>query len=510
MTEADVVVYGATAVGVTAAVAAARAGASVTVLAAGRHVGGMVSGGLSWTDVGDVRAIGGLVADYYQAVAAAYGAPLWTVRGPEPHVAEALLTGWLERAGVNLVLDQALATVSGSDAEVVELATATDRHRGAVFVDASYEGDLLAGAGVSYRVGRESRDLYGESWAGRQPPTRPGMHNFPVVLSPFGEDGALRPHIQPPDLDVRGWSADGVGLGDGALQAYAFRVCLTDRPDNRVPFPEPAHYDPAQLSLLDAYLAAWGDRIGASALLGLVHGLLPGDKCDVNSIGPFSLNVLDGSNRGYPDGDAATRAQVWNGHLAYAQSLLYHLSHADTVPDHIRTEVATWGLCADEFTDTGGWPHQLYIREGRRMLGAYVLSEADLLDARPQPDVVALGSYNMDVREVRRTWVHLPEYFRQEAVMNEGYLSVGVPIYPIPYRSLLPRREECRNLLVPICLSASHVAFSSLRMEPTMMMLGHAAGAAAALAARQGTDVHDVDIDLLQDRLRAEGQRLTP
>lgn len=507
MSEDDVVVYGATATGVIAAVAAARAGASVTLVGAGRHIGGMVSGGLSWTDVGDVRAIGALVGEFYQAVADHYGVALWGVRGPEPHVAEALLTDWLERAGVNVVLDEPLIEVTARDGTVLDLATATDRHRASVFVDASYEGDLLAGAGVSYRVGREPRELYGERWAGRQPPTRPSAHNFPLVLSPFAEDGAPHPHIQEPDVDSRGWTDDRLGSGDGALQAYAFRVCLTDRADNRVPFPEPAGYDPGRFALLDAYLSAWGDRIAAPQLLGLVHGLLPGDKCDVNSIGPFSLNVLDGSNRGYPDGDAAARARVCQGHLHYTQSLLHHLSHADAVPAHIRTEMARWGLCADEFVDTGGWPHQLYVREGRRMLGEYVLSEADLVDARPQPDVVALGSYNLDVREARRTWVHLPEYVRREAVVNEGYLSIGVPIYPIPYRSLLPRREQCRNLLVPHCLSASQVAFSSLRMEPTVMMLGQVGGTAAALASRRGTDVHDVDVEVLQSRLRADGQR---
>lgn len=510
LTEDEVVVYGATATGVTAAVAAARAGASVTLVEAGRHVGGMVSGGLSWTDVGDVRAIGGLVAEFHQAVADAYGVPLWGVRGPEPHVAEALLTGWLDRAGVNVVLDGPLNQVGVADGRVVELTTVTDRHRASVFVDASYEGDLLAGAGVSYRIGREPRQLYGERWAGRQPPTRPSAHNFPLVLSPFAEDGTPYPHVQPPDVDSRGWTDDALGAGDGGLQAYAFRVCLTDRPDNRVPFPEPTGYDRAEFGLLDAYLSAWGERIGAPQLLGVVRRLLPAGKCDVNSIGPFSLNVLDGSNRAYPDGDAAVRARVRARHLHYTQSLLHHLSHADTVPAHIRTEMATWGLCADEFGDTGGWPHQLYVREGRRILGEYVLVEADLVDARRQPDVVALGSYNLDVREVRRSWVHLPEYVRREAVVNEGYLSVGVPIYPIPYRSLLPRRAECRNLLVPLCLSASHVAFSSLRMEPTLMMLGQAAGTAAALTARQDTDVHDVDIDAVQDRLRADGQRLSP
>jgi hypothetical protein len=213
---------------------------------------------------------------------------------------------------------------------------------------------------------------------------------------------------------------------------------------------------------------------------------------DVNSIGPFSLNLLDGSNRGYPDGADGERRAIREHHLRYTQGLLHFLSQT-------RDDVAQWGLCADEFEDTGGWPHQLYVRDGRRMLGAYVLTEHDLVDARPQPDAVGMGSYNIDIREVERTWRYLPEYDRTAAVFNEGYLSVAVPPYPIPYRSLTPRREDADNLLVPVCLSASHVAFASVRMEPTLMVLGEAAGAAAAQAARRGVAVQDVDVGALRE-----------
>jgi hypothetical protein len=361
----------------------------------------------------------------------------------------------------------------------------------AVFVDGSYEGDLMAGAGVPYTIGRESRDLYGETWAGRQPAWRPGKHNFDVRLSPFADDGSLLPFIRAPELDDRGWPAERLGEGDGGLQAYQYRLCLTHRPENRLPLPEPPGYDPARFELLRRHLAAAGDRMHAHDLLGLVPDLLPNGKCDVNSIGPFSLNLLDGSNRGYPDGDAATRAQIAADHLHYAQAFLHYLATDESVARHIRDEVARWGPAADEFTDTGGWPHQLYVRDGRRMLGAYVLRERDLLDPQPMPDAVAHGSYNIDIREVERTWRYLPEYVREPATFNDGYVSVAVPPYPIPYRSLIPRREHCENLLVPVCLSASHVAFGSVRMEPTLMMLGHAAGAAAAAAARRGAPVQD-------------------
>jgi hypothetical protein len=474
----DVCVYGATAAGVAAAVGARDAGARVTLVQHGAHVGGMVSGGLSWTDVGDTSVLGGFARRFYQAVADHYGAELWSLRGPEPHVAESILTGWLD--GVEVV----------------------DRlPDAAVYVDAGYEGDLLARFGVLYRVGRESRALHGERWAGRQPATRPGKHNFPVAVSPFAEDGSLLPHIRQPELDDRGWPIDALGEGDGGLQAYGFRVCLTDRDSNRIPFEQPDGYDESEFAVLDRLLER--HPYEPHDLLGLVPDLLPNGKCDVNSIGPFSLNVLDGSNRDYPDGDAATRERVRGHHLRYTQSFLWFLATRFE-------EVRRWGLCADEFTDTDGWPHQLYIREGRRMVGAHVLTERELLDGELPPDTIALGSYNIDIREIERTWRGLPEYFREDAVFNEGYLSVRVPPYGIPYRSLVPAREHAENLLVPVCLSASQVAFGSVRMEPTLMLLGHAAGIAAAQAARRGLAVQDVDVRELQERLREEGQVLRP
>jgi hypothetical protein len=484
----DVCVVGATAAGVAAAVGAREAGADVVLVERGRHVGGMVSGGLSWTDVGDVRVLGGFARRFYTAVADHYGAPIWSLRGPEPHVAEELLTGMLDGVDVRLESD--------------------DLPQAAVYVEATYEGDLLPRFGVPYRVGRESRALYGERWAGRQPATRPSRHNFPVQLSPFRDDGTLLPHIRPPALDERGWPDDALGEGDGGLQAYCFRVCLTDRDANRIPFEEPAGYDPAELELLARLLAAVPYE--AQDLLGLVADLLPDGKCDVNSIGPFSLNVLDGSNRAYPDGDAEMRDRVGAHHLRYTQAFLWFLTSEDVVPRRIRDELSRWGLCADEFADTAGWPHQLYVRDGRRMVGAHVVVERELIDGLVPDDTVALGSYNIDLREIERTWRGLPEYVRQDAVFNEGYLSVAVPPYGIAYRALTPAREHATNLLVPVCLSASHVAFGSIRMEPTLMLLGHAAGHAAAQAARRGVSVQDVDVRALQEELERRGQVLRP
>jgi hypothetical protein len=480
----DVAVYGATGAGVAAAVAAAEAGAQTRLVAPETHVGGMVSGGLGWTDVGDTRVLGGFARRFYGAVAEHYGRPLWGVKGPEPHVAERILERFLEQAGVEVELG------TGEEGEA------------AVYVDASYEGDLLARIGARFAIGREARGLHDERWAGRQPAYRPGKHNFPVRLSPFADDGSLLPHIRPPKLDEHGWPSERIGEGDGGLQAYQFRLCLTDRPGNRLPLEPPPDYDPAEFELLRRYLAAVD--VEARDLLGLVPDLLPNGKCDVNSIGPFSLNLLDGSNRDYLEGD---RAAVRERHLRHAQGLLFWL--ATEAPAPIRAEVSRWGPCADEFVDSGGWPHQLYVRDARRLFGEHVLRERDLLTGALPADVVALGSYNIDIREVERTWRYLPEYHREPAVFNEGYLSVAVPPYGIPYRSLVPARGDCANLLVPLCVSASHVAFGSVRMEPTLMLLGHAAGLAAAQAARRGVAVQDVDVGALQAALRDQGQVLS-
>jgi hypothetical protein len=466
----DVAVYGATACGVMAAVAAREAGAGVVLVDPGRHVGGMVGGGLSWTDVGNPRVLGGLARRFYQAVADHYGAALWELRGPEPHVAERLLEEMLDGVDVRL-----------GEPELPEAA---------VVVDASYEGDAMAARGVAYVVGRESRELHGERWAGRQPAYRPSRHNFPVLLDPFADDGSLLPGIREPELDDRGWPAERLGDGDGGLQAYGYRVCLTHA-DDRIPFEEPDGYDGREWALLHRYLDATGDETP----LGLVRDLLPNAKCDVNSIGPFSLNVLDGSNRDYPDGDEETRERVREHHRRYTLGFLWTLAG--------RGLLDGWGFTPDEFD--GGLPHQLYVRDARRLQGEHVLTEHDLLEARAHEDVVGLGSYNIDVREVERTWRYLPEYFRTAAVFNEGYLSVAVPPYPIPYRSLTPKRADAEDLLVPLCLSSSHVAFASVRMEPTLMLLGQAAGTAAAQAARRGVPVQDVDVARLQDDLRDAG-----
>jgi hypothetical protein len=292
--------------------------------------------------------------------------------------------------------------------------------------------------------------------------------------------------------------------------AYGYRVCLTTD-GNRLPFERRDGFDEDYWELgrrLFAYWRSVGFEPSAGALLGLEPNL-PGGKCDGNSLGPFSLNVLDGSAWEYPDADPERREQLRLHHLHHTQDFLYFLASDPAVPASVRAELNRWGLPADEFADTGHLPHQLYVREARRMVGEHVLIEADLVGARPQHDVVAMGSYHLDVREVQRTWRWVAEHPQPTAmVFTEGYLSVPVPPYPIPYRALVPRYADCVNLLVPVCLSASHVAFSSVRMEPQYQMLGQVAGLAAVLALRSGRPVQSVDVATLQAQLLAAGQVL--
>lgn len=498
----DVCVYAATSAGVCAAVAAARAGAAVVLIESGRHVGGMTSGGLGYTDVGDVRVLGGMAAELRAAVAAAYDVPVGHYAGPEPHVAEEILWRWLEEAGVEVVLDAQLLSAQVDDGVIGSVTTAAGVFAAAVFVDASYEGDLLAAAGVPYAVGRESRSLHGERFAGRREVV-PGRHSMPDWISPFGDDGALLPQVSDRPL------AD-VGEGDGGVMSYGYRVCLTTASD-RIPVPRRAGYDEGHWELGRRIFRHWasvGLDVHAGRLLGLEPNL-PHGKCDGNSLGPFSLSVLDTSAWSYPDADPVERERIRLHHLHHAQDFLWWLTHDDGVPAAVRAEMSRWGLPADEFADTDHFPHQLYVREARRMQGEVHLTEHDLLSPFAWPDVVALGSYHLDVREVQRGWrlVHEhPDPIPQ--VVSEGYYSVPVPPYPIPYRALTPRREDCRNLLVPVCVSASHVAFSSIRMEPQYQMLGHAAGLAAASAARREVDVQEVDVPGLQEDLVAAGQVL--
>ncbi|WP_309127259.1 FAD-dependent oxidoreductase [Microbacterium sp.] len=510
MISVDVAVYGATSAGVCAALAAARAGARTALIEPGGHVGGMTSGGLGYTDVGDVRALGGMAAEFRAAVARHYGVAVGHFAGPEPHVAEQILRGLLEDAGVDVLLHAGLCSVEkrGERIGAIALSDGT-RVEAGVFVDGGYEGDLLAAAGVTCTVGREPRTLHGELFAGRQE-IAPGRHATPPWISPFRDDprglvaGRLLPQIKP------GPMAD-VGEGDGGVMSYGYRVCLSQAAD-RIPFRRRDGYDDEHWELgrrIFADAQRRGDVHPAGRYIGLEPNL-PGGKADGNSLGPFSLSVLDGSAWEYPLADAAGRERIRLHHLHHAEDLLWFLSNDPGVPASIRHGMQRWGLPADEFTDTGHLPHQLYVREARRMVADTVLTEHDLRAGRIPHDVIALGSYHLDIREVQRTWRWVHEHPDPIAmVVTEGYLSVRVPVYGIGYGALTPRRDECVNVLAAVCVSASHVAFSSIRMEPQYQMLGQAAGTAAASAARRDAAVQDVDVSQLQDRLRDAGAVLS-
>jgi len=494
-----VVVYGATASGTIAAIAAAEAGADVLLIEPGKNVGGMVTGGLSHNDYGDLTVIGGLAKEFYQKVADYYEKPVYYWRGPEPRVGERIFRDWLEEAGVAVLFGQRVTRAFLRDGSIDWLIlTGGDTVRGAVFIDASYEGDLMAKAGVTYAVGREGISEYNESWAGRRAILQDGHQMLPRV-SPFDAEGKMLPLIHDPPMA-------GEGEADKAVQGYGFRLIVTQREDNRVPFSMPDGYDPSQFALLKRYYEVHPDAGN------MVHfwPTLPNGKADMNSSGPISTNVVNGLNWEYPDAEYKRREEIWREMESYTRGLLYFLSSDPSVPEQVRAETSRMGLCKDEFTGNDHWPHQLYIRVARRMKGEYFMTQHDLEHDTVKYDAIGMGSYNIDVRHVQRTFIpvsRFPELHYE--VYNEGYISIPVAPYQIPYRSLLPKYHECNNLLVPVCMSASFIANASIRMEPQYMIMGHAAGVAAAMAFREGRGVHTIDVAALQSALKAQGQVLS-
>jgi hypothetical protein len=508
----DVVVYGGTAGGVVTAIAAAREGASVALLEPRDHLGGMVSGGLGWTDFGKKEVIGGYALEFYERAGRKYGAPLqWYL---EPHVAEAIFKEWVAEAGVRVFFRHRLVEKTGVTKEGTRVVAIRLENgatfRAKVFADATYEGDLMAQAGVSYTFGREGADRYGETLGGVR--DRTPLHQFQVNVPARDASGALLPEISDEQVAPP-------GTADTKLQAYNFRVCMTRREDNRVPFPKPSTYTAERFALLARMLAAM-DRIkqqAASEPAGaerrgdprnrlrqpwslwdvMKPDPIPNDKTDTNNNGAFSTDYI-GGNYAYADGDYATRARIWQAHVDYVQGFLYFLQHDPQVPAALHSAMAPWGLCKDEFTDTGHWPHQLYVREARRMVGEFVVSQKDIQSDLTKPDAIGMGSYNSDSHNIQR--IVNAEGFAE----NEGDMQVSVTPYQIPYRVILPRRTEVTNLLVPVAFSASHVAYSTLRMEPQYMIIGHAAGVAAKMAIDAGIPVQAVPYAALKAKLSSQ------
>lgn len=476
----DVCVYGGTSAGIAAAVTAARLGRSVTVAAFGRHIGGMSAGGLGATDTGRIDAIGGIAREFYRRVGAHYGLPE-TFRF-EPHVAEAAFEAWVAEHGIEVHREQRLDSVRMSGDRILELKMESGlRLRAAMFIDASYEGDLLARAGGSWFAGREGNATYRETLNGVQ--FRAG-HQFRVPVDPYAIPG------DPGSGLLRGISPDPPGTtggGDHRIQAFNFRVCLT-RAADRIPFPKPRGYDPGRYELLLRYIQA-----GIWDVLGN-NQPMPNGKTDWNNNGAVSSDNI-GRNYDWPDGDYRERERIFQDHVSYQQGLLWFLANDENVPAAIRAEVSAFGLPRDEFGETTSWPHELYVREARRLVSDYVMTEHDCRGNTEIDDPVGLASYTMDSHNCKRVVV-------DGHPRNEGDVQVGTPApYPIAYRSIVPRAGECENLLVPVCLSSSHIAYGSIRMEPVFMVLGQAAATAASLAIDGGVGVQEVDYAALRRRL---------
>lgn len=489
----DVVIYGGTAGGVIAAVSAAREGLSVAVVEPGTHLGGMVSGGLGWTDYGKKEVIGGYALEFFERVGKKYGRPIeWHF---EPHVAESVFDDLVRESGVRVLFRHRLREKGGvrrSGTRVTEIVCEDGTTlRAKVFMDASYEGDLMAQARVSYTWGREGTPEYGESLAGVRDQTP--YHQFRARVSPLDSAGTLLPEIMPR-------TGDQVGAADKRVQAYNFRLCMTRNADNRVPFAKPAKYEPARYELLARYLPALEATLGRPLTISDVMkpDIVQNGKTDTNNNGAFSTDYIGGSY-GYPEADYAGRAAIRQAHVEYIQGFLYFLSADPRVPPALSREMKEWGLCRDEFTDADHWPYQLYVREARRMVGEYVMSQRDIQADLAKPDAIGMGSYNSDSHNVQRR-----PTADGAAVENEGDMQVAVKPYQIPYRVMLPRRGEATNLLVPVCFSATHVAYSTLRMEPQYMIIGQAAGVAARMAIAGGTAVQDVDAKALRRRLQEQ------
>ncbi|SHE72714.1 FAD dependent oxidoreductase [Mariniphaga anaerophila] len=523
--KADVVIYGGTSAAVIAAVEVAQSGKSVIMVSPDAHLGGLTAGGLGWTDTGKKETIGGLARNFYHRVYNHYqqqeawkwmkkeeygntgqGTPaidgnmrtMWIF---EPHIAEQVFEELVRENNIRLFRDEWLdreAGVEKSEGRITAFATLSGKKfEGKVFMDATYEGDLMASAGVSYHVGREGTDVYGEEWNGIQTGVYHHRHHFMVLdkpVDPYKIPGdassGLLPRISPDPPGEK-------GKGDHRVQAYCFRVCMTNHPDNRIPFPKPEKYDSTQYELLvrifDAGWREWFQKFD----------IIPNRKTDTNNHGPFSSDNI-GMNYDYPEASYERRKEIINEHETYQKGLLWFVANDPRVPEEIQTEMQKWGLPKDEFIDNGHWPHQLYIREARRMKGKFIMTENELLKRTPTPESVGMGSYTIDSHNVQR-------YVTKEGhVHNEGDIGVGLPgPYEIAYGSLVPKKVECKNLLVPVCASASHIAFGSIRMEPVFMILGQSAAVAACMAIDEKIAVQDVEYEKLKKLLLEKGQVLT-
>jgi hypothetical protein len=519
----DLVVYGGTSAGVIAAVQAKRMGKSVVIVSPEKHLGGLSSGGLGFTDTGNKAVIGGLSREFYHRVWQHYQRPeawRWQKREEygnkgqgtpaidgaqrtmwifEPHVAEQIFEDFVRENQIPVQRNEWLDRTKGVThhaSRITSIRTLSGKtYTGQMFIDATYEGDLMAAAGVDYNVGREAQSVYGEKWNGIQTGVLHHRHHFGILpkISPYVVPGDPTSGVLP---RISTNSPGEYGQGDKKVQAYCYRMCLTDHPENRVAFSKPDGYDAKQFELLlRVFNAGWREGLEK-------FDPIPNRKTDVNNHGPMSTDNI-GYSYDYPEASYERRREILHEHQTYQKGLMYFIANDPRVPAEVQKPFRRWGLSKDEFADNDNWPYQIYVREARRLKGIFVMTENELLQKRPTPDSVGMGSYTIDSHNVQR-------YITPDgSVQNEG--DIGVPIkgpYEIAYGALLPKKQQCENLLVPVCLSSSHIAFGSIRMEPVFMILAQSAATAAILAINDNSALHDVPYAKLSHRLLQDGQVL--
>jgi hypothetical protein len=527
----DLVVYGGTSAGIAAAIQARRMGKTVLLIAQSNRIGGLTTGGLGQTDIGNKAAIGGISREFYVGIKSYYDNPdnwkwqneddyldggqtrteegeatMWTF---EPSAALKVYHDFIDKEDVELVLNQKLNRENGvkmADNKIMSIQMLSgEEYRGNMFIDATYEGDLMAASGISYVIGREPNEKYKETMNGVNTrvtdttmtgyPAHNAMnHNFVDGVDPYVKKGDPESGLLP------GINPDGPGeegAGDNHLQAYCFRMCLTDHPENRIPFEKPENYNELDYELLLRNYEAGEEGFP------WINSKMPNRKTDTNNRTGFSTDFI-GQNYNYPEASYQEREEIKARHREYQKGLMWTLAYHPRMSKHIRDEVSRWGTSKDEFEREDGWQQQLYIREARRMAGVYVMTQYNCEGLETVDDAIGMAAYGMDSHHTQR-YVDAHGF-----VKNEGNVEAVVKEpYPISYRSIIPKEEECTNLLVPVCLSASHIGFGSIRMEPVFMVLGQSAATAACLAIDESTAVQDLDYQLLRTRLLADKQRLS-
>lgn len=537
---ADVIVYGGTSAGIAAAIQSSRMGKSVVLIEPTNRIGGLTTGGLGQTDIGNKIAIGGISREFYENIKTYYDNPknwkwqkkseyldggqtrtergensMWTF---EPSAALSVYKDMIAKENITLIYNERLNRKNGvkkTDGKIQSIKMESGKvFSGDVFIDATYEGDLMATSGVSYTYGRESNNQYGETLNGVQANikntslrgivSRNGYnHNFIPGVDPYVKKGDPKSGLLPNVVEKPGLE----GSGDKKIQAYCFRMCLTDHPENRIPFKKPEGYDEIDYELLFRNYEARKGPIRdmynyGNSLLPWINSSMPNRKTDTNNKFGFSTDYI-GKNYEYPEASYAERERIVEDHRKYQMGLMWTLANHPRIPKEVRDEASRWGTTKDEFERPDGWQQQLYIREARRMISDYVMTQHNCEGLHIPNDPIGLGAYGMDSHNIQR-YVDANGF-----VQNEGNVEAhGFKPYPISYKSIVPKKEECENLIVPVCLSATHIAFGSIRMEPVFMVLGQSAATAASLAIDTGSAVQDVHYLTLRKALLKDGQRI--